>query len=99
MKDVALEDPEKIYNLIVEYMRLAFQKAELVHGDLSEYNVLIYEGDPVIIDCGQAMVTDHPNALDYLRRDITNINEYFRSVGVKVINDDEVFRLVTGGKK
>lgn len=99
MKDVALEDPEKIYHLIVEYMRLAFQKAELVHGDLSEYNVLIYEGDPVIIDCGQAMVTDHPNALDYLRRDITNINEYFRSVGVKVINDDEVFRLVTGGKK
>ncbi|MBC7108164.1 MAG: serine protein kinase RIO [Methanomassiliicoccales archaeon] len=99
MKDVALEDPEEIYSLIIEYMRLAFQKAELVHGDLSEYNVLIHEGKPVIIDCGQAMVTDHPNALDYLRRDITNINEYFRSLGVKVTDNDEVFRLVTGGEK
>jgi RIO kinase 1 len=99
MKDVALEDPEEIYSLIIEYMRLAFQKAELVHGDLSEYNVLMHEGKPVIIDCGQAMVTDHPNALDYLRRDITNINEYFRSLGVKVTDNDEVFRLVTGGEK
>lgn len=99
MKDVALDDPEEIYSLIIEYMMLAFQRAELVHGDLSEYNVLIHEGKPVIIDCGQAMVTDHPNALEYLRRDITNINEYFRSLGVKVADKDKVLKLVTGGER
>ncbi|MDH7508147.1 MAG: serine protein kinase RIO [Methanomassiliicoccales archaeon] len=99
MKDVTLENPEEIYNLIIDYMMLAFQKAELVHGDLSEYNVLVHEGKPVIIDCGQAMVTDHPNALDYLKRDITNINEYFKSLCVKVIDNDEVLNIVTGVKK
>ncbi|MEM2943542.1 MAG: serine protein kinase RIO [Methanomassiliicoccales archaeon] len=96
MKDVTLDDPQEIYETLVKYMRLSFQKAELVHGDLSEYNVLIHDNSPVIIDCGQAVLIDHPNAREYLKRDITNINEYFKSKKVKTLDSDEIFKVVMG---
>jgi len=42
------------------------------------------------------MVTDHPNAVDFLKRDIKNINRYFRSLNVKVWSDQTVLRYVQG---
>ena len=99
MKDVRLDDPEKTYMILVDYVRIAYQKAELIHGDLSEYNVLIYKGDPVLIDCGQAILTEHPNAMDYLKRDIGNLNRYFANIGVEVMDAGSMMELVVGGKK
>jgi len=99
MRDVKLKNPEKTYKTLVRFVKLAYKKAELVHGDLSEYNVLIQNDKPVLIDCGQAMMTDHPNASEFLRRDIVNLNRYFRSLGVDVIDPDELFQMVTGGAK
>ncbi len=94
-----LEDPEEMYETLVHFVSLAYQKARLVHGDLSEYNVLVHENRPVLIDCGQAMIIDHPNALEFLRRDIENLNRYFRSLDVDTMEGDEVLRIVTGGKR
>ncbi|MFW5914474.1 MAG: serine protein kinase RIO [Thermoplasmatota archaeon] len=95
MKDVELEEPQEVYDTLTRYMKLAYQEAELVHGDLSEFNVLMFEGEPVIIDCGQAVLTDHPNALDLLRRDVVNINRFFRRLGVEV-NECLVEEIVGG---
>lgn len=97
MKDVRLEDPDYIYRTLVEYMRKAYQEAELVHGDLSEYNVLIHRGKPVIIDCGQAVLIEHPNALDFLIRDVRNLNRFFSGLGVDVIDSDSMMDMVVGG--
>jgi len=96
LRTVRLEEPNKVYREIVMFMKRMYQKARLVHGDLSEYNILFHEGKPYIIDCGQAMVTDHPNAVDFLKRDIKNINRYFRSLNVKVWSDQTVLRYVQG---
>jgi len=96
LRTVRLEEPNKVYREIVMFMKRMYQKARLVHGDLSEYNILFHEGKPYIIDCGQAMVTDHPNAVDFLKRDIKNINRYFRSLDVKVWSDQTVLRYVQG---
>jgi RIO kinase 1 len=41
-------------------------------------------GEPVIIDVGQAVLKDHPNAHEWLRRDVTNIVRYFRKNDVKL---------------
>jgi RIO kinase 1 len=90
LRNVLLDDPEKTYKTILKYIKLAYQKAELVHGDLSEYNVLMEEAGPVIIDVGQALTVDHPNAGEYLKRDIENINRYFRSLDVKIKPTDEI---------
>jgi RIO kinase 1 len=99
LRQVALDDPEKVYETIIEYMRLAYQEAELVHADLSEYNILYYRKQPVIIDVGQAVLTEHINAKDFLNRDIENINRYFRNLEVDIMDQKEVFRTVTGASK
>ena len=99
IRNVVLENPTEVYELIVKYMRFAYQKAQLVHADLSEYNILWQDG-PVIIDVGQAMMLDHPNALEFLRRDVENVNRYFRSLDVDVMDTEETLRTITKrGKK
>jgi RIO kinase 1 len=96
LRNVVLDDPEPVYKTIVEYMRLAYQDAKLVHADLSEYNILYYLKKPVIIDVGQAVLTEHINAKDFLRRDIVNVNRYFRHLDVDIMDPEEVFLVVTG---
>lgn len=89
LKDVELthEEAKRIFNRIVEYMNLLHSKAKLVHADLSEYNILIDVNtmEPVIIDMGQSVTTDHFNADTYLRRDVANIARFFG----KYIKTDE----------
>lgn len=71
-----------------------YRKAKLVHADLSEYNILLLE-EPVIIDLSQAVLLDHPKALQYLRRDVRNIARFFNKFGVKVL-EDELFEEIVG---
>ena len=59
------------------------QKAELVHGDLSQYNILNNSGELVIIDCGQAVLTSHPKAEEFFERDVRNMATYFQKIGIK----------------
>ncbi len=82
LKDKKPAEPQRIYDTVAEYMRLLYQKAKLVHGDLSEYNILLYEDEPVIIDMGQAVLLDHPMSREFLARDIMNIVRYFKKLGV-----------------
>jgi len=84
LRNVDLEDPGKTARTILDYMRLSYRKAYLVHCDLSEFNILMLGGEPVIIDVGQAVHRDHPNALEWLRRDLANIARYFRKKDVKI---------------
>jgi len=52
--------------------------AGLIHGDLSEYNVLLDTAGPVIIDLPQAVdASAHNSAFAMLARDIGNMNAYF----------------------
>jgi len=100
LRQVELEDPAKTYRTVLRYMKLAYQKAGLVHGDLSEYNILIEDGKPVFIDVGQAFVVEHPNSKEFLKRDIYNINHYFRSLDIDIKDPDELYRQITKvGKK
>jgi RIO1 family len=45
----------------------------LVHGDLSEYNLLYHQGKLYVIDVSQSMEQDHPHALDFLRMDCRSV--------------------------
>jgi RIO kinase 1 len=81
------EEAKHIFNMTVEYMKLLYSKAKLVHADLSEYNILVDVNtmEPVIIDMGQSVTTDHFHADTYLRRDVANIARFFG----KYIKTDE----------
>ncbi len=61
----------------------AMLKHDIVHADLSAYNILFSNGAPVIIDVPQAVDARlNPNARDLLLRDVTNICGYFARQGV-----------------
>jgi len=80
LKDTAGLDPQdwrRLYSDCVLAMRQMFQLCKLVHGDLSEYNILYDDGKLTIIDVSQSVETDHPHALDFLKRDCVNVNNFF----------------------
>lgn len=82
MREVVLEDPESVARKVFDYMKVAYRKAELVHGDLSEYNILMQGQEPVIIDVGQTVLLGHPNAEEFLVRDVTNLARFFKRRGI-----------------
>jgi RIO kinase 1 len=96
LREHVLSDPGGFYEKIVTEVQRMCQKANLVHGDLSEYNVMVYENSPVIIDVSQAVSLDHPMAEVMLKRDISNVNRYFRSLGVDVTEEPDLYLRVIG---
>jgi RIO kinase 1 len=96
LKERPPNNPDRIYNRLLTYLKRLYRKAELVHGDLSEYNIMMWKGNPVIFDVSQAVPTSHPMAKFFLRRDLTNVNRYFSRLGVKVLPIEEVYRKVVG---
>ncbi len=91
-----MENPSSIYQIIIKYMETLFQTARLVHADLSEYNILLGEL-PYFIDMGQSVTLDHPRALQFLARDVANVNRFFRQY-CDVIEERELFDRITQGK-
>ncbi len=87
----APKDPIDLLNEVLNFMKDLYQKANLVHGDLSEFNILYHNQKPVVIDISQAVTVHHPKAEIYLVRDITNIFNYFEKIGVEVPNPEEFY--------
>jgi len=79
LKDVSLapEEAEEAFRKIAEYVSLLYNRANLVHADLSEFNILYHDGEPVIIDMGQSVTREHPMARSFLERDISNLARHF----------------------
>ena len=62
--------------LVKEVVRMLC--AGIVHGDLSEFNILMSADGPVIIDLPQAVdAAGNNNARDMLERDVRNLSDYF----------------------
>ncbi len=87
LSEVDVENPETAYEVVREYMR-RLHRAGLVHGDLSEYNMIIHDGELVVIDMGQAVTVHHPNAGEFLDRDCENVAAFFTRQGIDVAGAD-----------
>ncbi|MGA2682914.1 MAG: serine protein kinase RIO [Candidatus Bathyarchaeia archaeon] len=96
LKERPPENPENVYRLIVTYLTRLRQKAKLVHGDLSEYNIMMWKGKPVIFDMSQSVSVEHPMADFLLIRDLTNLNRFFSRLDVKVFPVEELHKMVVG---
>lgn len=80
-KNKAFENMEEKYETMCKYLAKMVEK-KLVHGDLSEYNILNKNEELVIIDVGQAVTTMHPNAEEFFKRDVLNLSKWFSKNGV-----------------
>eukprot|EP00871_Galdieria_phlegrea_P005306 jgi/Galph1/5777/GphlegSOOS_G4504.1 len=88
LKDVVLSVAEwlHLYLKVCRIMRSMYRDAGLVHGDLSEYNLLYHMGQLLVIDVSQAVERDHPNIASFLCRDCKNICLFFKK---KIVQDEE----------
>jgi RIO kinase 1 len=88
LKDVrlsSLASMTRVYFEVAKIVRQMFIECHLVHGDLSEYNLLYHEGKVVVIDVAQSVEYDHPKSLEFLRRDIVNVNAFFKQKKVECL--------------
>jgi RIO kinase 1 len=106
LKDITFEEDEQengwaekkwkeLYLSLLGYMRILYSTCRLVHGDLSEYNILYHKNKLWIIDVSQSVEHDHPRSLEFLRTDIKNVNDFFARKGVDTLIDRTVFEFVT----
>ena len=87
----SIDDPLYIFNKIINQARIIYQKANMIHGDLGEFNIVIDEfGNILIIDWMQWIPSDHPNARKILKRDIENLCSYFKKKFNIMSNVDEI---------
>lgn len=97
LKDVILsqETAPELYRECVLMMWSLYNKARLVHADLSEYNILYQHQHLVLIDVSQAVEHDHPNALFFLRKDCYNVSKFFSRNNAMVMSVKDLFGLIT----
>jgi len=99
--DVAyIDEPKLLLKDIIDEVRRIYLEAGLIHGDLSEYNIVVKEdGDFLIIDWPQFVKRGEPGFEFYLRRDLRNLLNFFRKkFGLKMSLDD-VVSYVTGASE
>jgi RIO kinase 1 len=77
LRQAVINDYQLVYDKIIGLVKTLWEKADLVHGDLSEYNILYGGDEPYLIDMGQAVTRDHPHAPGFLKRDLEQINRFF----------------------
>lgn len=90
LKDVEIENLQEAYDMTLDNLKRLWREEEIVHGDLSEYNILVAENELVWIDFSQGVHKSHPEALNLLERDIENISSFFSSQGAETLSVDSV---------
>lgn len=80
---LSLKDAQYLYKLVLNEIKKLY-KAGLIHADLSGWNILLHKGKIFLFDLSQAVTLKHPFAKKFLKRDLKNINSYFKRFGVKV---------------
>ena len=73
---------ERVQHEVLTFLDKSYNRAGLVHGDLSEYNILIDGKKTVFIDLAQAVVLEHPMAQELFERDVKNMAAWFKRKGL-----------------
>jgi RIO kinase 1 len=85
LNSVTLDPAEvkPLFDRLIRNIDLLLSK-QRIHGDLSAYNVLYWEGDVTLIDFPQVVPPEgNPAAWTIFQRDVTRICQYFASQGLK----------------
>ena len=94
LKDITIDDPKGVFDDLLEMLAVCWQTCDLAHADFSEYNILWYDGEPWVIDVGQAVVSAHPSSNEFLIRDVTRIVQWINRQGYEVNLADSLLRVL-----
>ena len=84
LREVIVENPREVFDELLEFLAVSWQKANLVHGDFSPFNILWSNEGPVVIDVGQAVIQSHPKAQEFLIRDVTRLVEWAKKNSIEI---------------
>ncbi len=91
------EEYAELYGIVIGGIEKLYRRAGLVHGDLSEFNIMSPEPSSIyFIDLSQSVLRDALYAPILLMRDLRNVNRFFRARGCEVFDDKELFTELTG---
>jgi len=76
LNKITLSNPQDFLEIILEEVGKAWSLG-IVHADLSEFNIIVTDAGPRIIDWPQAPECTHPHAQELLERDISNVLRFF----------------------
>jgi len=77
------DEVHPLYERVIRNIDLLLA-CQRIHGDLSAYNILYWEGDVTLIDFPQVVQPEsNPAAWTIFLRDVTRICQYFASQGLK----------------
>ena len=94
LKDITIDDPKGVFDDLLEMLAVCWQTCDIAHADFSEYNILWYDGEPWVIDVGQAVVSAHPSSNEFLVRDVTRIVQWINRQGYEVNLADSLLRVL-----
>ena len=94
LREVNVEEPEPVFEDLLKFLAVAWQKSNLVHGDFSPFNILWHQDRAVVIDVGQAVVQGHPKAEEFLVRDVTRLVEWANKNGIDVTLAEAMFEVL-----
>ncbi len=94
------EEAKKVLSQVIDTIKIAYNEVGIVHGDLSEYNVLVRivleNTEAYVIDWPQYVYKDEPHAENLLIRDIQYITRFFRKIYGIEADWREVLKYVKG---
>lgn len=93
LKDVELDEPEAVFQELIDFISTMYKKGRLVHGDISAFNVLMFRKKPYVIDVGQGVLVEHPSSHNFLKRDIHNVVSYFKKYNIKA-DESKIYKTV-----
>ncbi|OWT32977.1 serine/threonine protein kinase [Methanobrevibacter sp. 87.7] len=90
-KTVKYNPPKDVDEFLLKVLNEMYKfinNGKLIHGDLSAYNIMNLNEEPVIIDVSQSVIYNNPIAKELLDRDINNLTNDFKKLGSKITKEE-----------
>jgi RIO kinase 1 len=98
VKDKRPKNPKEFSDWVLKSIK-ELAVLGLVHGDLSEFNILNHNEKPYFIDFSQGTSIQDPNAFEYLKRDLENIAKFFSKMKVTIAVEKYVAQIKKAHQK
>ena len=92
VKDRIPKNKKNFFDKIIKNVQKLY-KTGLIHADLSQFNILNFKEEPIFIDFSQCTLKRNPRAEEFLKRDVRNICNFFKKIGLKV-DEEKVIKQV-----